>query len=372
MKTVDLLYISFVDLDGQADTGSSVRPKQMLKAFREAGCKVHVLDGWNNHRKERRRRVKETMRWLDNHEVRYCYVEPPSGPFFVHADHVLLKKIHARGIPIGLFYRDIYWRFKNQFSHLNLLKFWAIQWMQRYDLAVFKKNVSLFYFPTEQMARIADFGVPYALLPPGADPMTDAEEREASEKRIREEAVLTLFFVGGLSPRYGFDLLLDALKKVNEQEIRLRLCAVCREQEWLAFQKHYPTEDLPWLSIHHVALGNGLEELYQRADLAVLPLRKMTYTDFAVSVKLFEYAAQEKPIICTHVDAMAEIVSENGLGWVCEDTPEAMAEVLNEALADRKALLEKKEAIRRFLPHNTWKARAQKVLQTLEEARRKQ
>ena len=54
MKTVDLLYISFVDLDGPADTGSSVRPKQMLKAFREAGCEVHVLDGWNNHRKERR------------------------------------------------------------------------------------------------------------------------------------------------------------------------------------------------------------------------------------------------------------------------------------------------------------------------------
>lgn len=365
MDIVDLLYITFVDLNEPANSGSSVRPQQMLHAFQKIGCSMKVLDGWHNKRKERRAHVKEVMRWLDTHQVRYCYVEPPSGPFFVREDLMLLKKLHKMGVPIGLFYRDIYWRFKSQFTKINPLKFFLIQCLQRRDLAVFKKTVSLFYFPTRQMASIADFHVPFAILPPGAE-LSEADSPDFLEiERIRNADVLTLFFVGGLSPSYGFDILLDAVKTINQQQLRLRLTVACREQEWLDFQQRYTVETWDWLTVHHVSFGDGLEELYQQVDFSVLPLRKNTYTDFAISVKLFEYVAYRKPILCTNLDAMSQIVEENDLGWVCKDTAEEMTRVLESIIADRRSIIEKKENIKRFLPDNTWEARARKVFSTL-------
>lgn len=365
MDTVDLLYITFVDLNEPANSGSSVRPQQMLHAFQKIGCSMKVLDGWHNKRKERRAHVKEVMRWLDTHCVRYCYVEPPSGPFFVREDLMLLKKLHKMGVPIGLFYRDIYWRFKSQFTKINPLKFFLIQCLQRRDLAVFKKTVSLFYFPTRQMASIADFHVPFAILPPGGE-LSEADSPDFLEiERIRNADVLTLFFVGGLSPSYGFDILLDAVKTINQQQLRLRLTVACREQEWLDFQQRYTVETWDWLTVHHVSFGDGLEELYQQVDFSVLPLRKNTYTDFAISVKLFEYVAYRKPILCTNLDAMSQIVEENDLGWVCKDTAEEMTRVLESIIADRRSIIEKKENIKRFLPDNTWEARARKVFSTL-------
>lgn len=365
MDTVDLLYITFVDLNEPANSGSSVRPQQMLHAFQKIGCSMKVLDGWHNKRKERRAHVKEVMRWLDTHQVRYCYVEPPSGPFFVREDLMLLKKLHKMGVPIGLFYRDIYWRFKSQFTKINPLKFFLIQCLQRRDLAVFKKTVSLFYFPTRQMASIADFHVPFAILPPGAE-LSEADSPDFLEiERIRNADVLTLFFVGGLSPSYGFDILLDAVKTINQQQLRLRLTVACREQEWLDFQQRYTVETWDWLTVHHVSFGDGLEGLYQQVDFSVLPLRKNTYTDFAISVKLFEYVAYRKPILCTNLDAMSQIVEENDLGWVCKDTAEEMTRVLESIIADRRSIIEKKENIKRFLPDNTWEARARKVFSTL-------
>lgn len=365
MDTVDLLYITFVDLNEPANSGSSVRPQQMLHAFQKIGCSMKVLDGWHNKRKERRAHVKEVMRWLDTHCVRYCYVEPPSGPFFVREDLMLLKKLHKMGVPIGLFYRDIYWRFKSQFTKINPLKFFLIQCLQRRDLAVFKKTVSLFYFPTMQMASIADFHVPFAVLPPGAE-LSEADSPDFLEiERIRNADVLTLFFVGGLSPSYGFDILLDSVKTINQQQLRLRLTVACREQEWLDFQQRYTVETWDWLTVHHVSFGDGLEELYQQVDFSVLPLRKNTYTDFAISVKLFEYVAYRKPILCTNLDAMSQIVEENDLGWVCKDTAEEMTRVLESIIADRRSIIEKKENIKRFLPDNTWEARARKVFSTL-------
>ncbi|WP_071704873.1 glycosyltransferase family 4 protein [Murdochiella vaginalis] len=371
MDTVDLLYITFVDLKGPANSGSSVRPQQMLRAFREIGCSIKILDGWHNNRKERRSHVREIMQWLDTHHVRYCYVEPPAGPFFVREDLMLLKKLHKMSVPIGLFYRDIYWRFPEQFTEINPLKFFIIQCLQKRDLSVFKKTVSLFYFPTDQMAKIADFGMPYDVLPPGAEVMKESGQSEEDDKRILQEDILTLFFVGGLSPGYGFDVLLDAMKIINRDALKLRLLAVCREQEWLDFQKRYSFVQPNWLEIHHVSFGNGLEELYRKADLGVLPIRKSIYRDFAISVKLFEYIAHEKPILCTNVDAMSQIVQENDLGWICKDTAEDMAKALEDIIANRPMMMEKKENIKQFLPANTWKARARKVFSTLESVNKK-
>lgn len=365
MDTVDLLYIAFVDLNEPANSGSSVRPQQMLHAFQKIGCSMKVLDGWHNKRKERRAHVKEVMRWLDTHQVRYCYVEPPSGPFFVREDLMLLKKLHKMGVPIGLFYRDIYWRFKSQYTKINPLKFFLIQCLQRRDLAVFKKTVSLFYFPTMQMVNIADFHVPFAILPPGADASELGSSDFSEMDRIHNAEVLTLFFVGGLSPRYGFDILLDAVKTINQKQLRLRLTVACRAQEWLDFQQRYAIEKWDWLTIRHVSFGDGLEELYQQVDFSVLPLRKNAYTDFAISVKLFEYAGYGKPVLCTDLEAMSQIVQENGLGWVCKDNAEDMARVLESIIVDRPSIIEKKENIKRFLPENTWEARAQEVLFTL-------
>ena len=90
----DLLYIAFIDMDKPAEAGSSLRPKKMLEAFEQMQLKIKVLQGANNKRAQRRRNVKEILKWLDSNKPRMCYVEPPSGPFFCSIDLKLLKKLN--------------------------------------------------------------------------------------------------------------------------------------------------------------------------------------------------------------------------------------------------------------------------------------
>lgn len=108
--SLKVLYITFTDF-GELSSGSSVRPFRMYNAFVNLGLDVKLLEGQQNRRKERRLKVKKIIDWLDDNNPDICYVEPPSGPFFNQIDLKLLKKVHNMGIPIGLFYRDFYWKF---------------------------------------------------------------------------------------------------------------------------------------------------------------------------------------------------------------------------------------------------------------------
>lgn len=370
MARYDLLYIAFIDLQEPVDSGSGVRPQQMLRAFQNLGYKIKVLDGWNNKRKQRRERVHELLRWIDENEVDYCYVEPPAGPYFVSADLRLLNKLHKKGVTIGLFYRDIFWRFQSLFGQKEKLKFQVVRWMHQRDLFVFKRTVDFFYFPSQQMAEFADFGVPYCPLPPAAEKLNVEEMEKQDIARLAEEKPLNIFYVGGITGIYGLSLLYDAVRAVNRESVRVRLHVICRENEWQEFQSAHDVAGYSWFRVSHESHGDGLEEQYQEVDIAALAMRNTAYTRFAVNVKLYEYVAHLKPVLSTNPEAIAEIVGQNQIGWVCEDTAESIQKQLEHILENRQEILEIKKKQKIFLEENTWESRARKVMETLQSIRR--
>lgn len=86
-----ILYVTFVDMDKNMKTASSVRPQKIYHAFQDMGVEVKLLSGPDNQYKDRKENVKDIMAWLEKNRPKMCYIEPPSGPFLCPYDLKLLK-----------------------------------------------------------------------------------------------------------------------------------------------------------------------------------------------------------------------------------------------------------------------------------------
>ena len=111
MNAVKVLYLTYVDLASPAKSGSALRPQKMLEALREISGELRVVDGKQNDYHARKNACAKVRTWLRDWTPDLCYIEPPSGPLFFECDRALLRLIHRKRIPIGIFYRDAYWRF---------------------------------------------------------------------------------------------------------------------------------------------------------------------------------------------------------------------------------------------------------------------
>ncbi len=374
---VDLLYIAFVDLKGEVNSGSGVRPQKMAHAFERLGLRTKILDGWPNDRAKRRASCRSLLSWLETHTVGCCYIEPPTGPLFVREDRMILKKIREKKIPTGIFYRDLFWKFPQKFYGVHALKVQVIRALQKRDLRLFRQTMDLFFFPSERAAEAADFGVPWKALPPGTDDspngaaMQDPSFLQNERQRFQQKGALHAFYVGGILGDYGLDLLLDSMTFLNRQETKLTLTVVCRPAEWEKFQEIYPIEEQPWLRVVH-AQGAELEPLYEEADLAFIPFHQTEYMDFSVPIKLMEYISHLKPMVVTNCAATASFVQTNEIGWVAEDNPRAIMEQLEWILAHREDIVRKEQNLLVCRAENTWEKRAEEALRAIRDAAHKE
>ena len=343
-----MLFDSFVDF-GDFHSGSSVRPQRMEAAFRALGYEVSRLSGLQNRRRERWRRVFAAYRELRRNLPDFAYVEPPSGPFFNLCDHLLLIWLWAKGVPVGLFYRDAYWKFAGWWP-VKGIKRRVVAAMQRFDLFVFRHTCRIVFFPTRSMAE--RFRLPRkGVLPPGG------EDRGADPPHpFAGRAV----YVGGVSRRYGTDILLRAFEILNEEEHRdLRLTVVCRETAGAEILDGYGGRK--WLTVSHVS-GGELAPVYQAADLAVFPGRRDVYMDFCMPVKLLEYLSYALPVVVTGCAETAAFVRRYECGIVTGDNARALADGIA-TLADDRELRERMRAnaVRALQSGNLWTDRARQA-----------
>ncbi|HCB99740.1 MAG TPA: hypothetical protein DEP42_00735 [Ruminococcaceae bacterium] len=297
-----LLFISFIDF-GDFTSGSSVRPQRMAKAFENLGYDVQILSGLQNRRWERWKRVWKLWRSIRNDLPDFCYVEPPSGPFFNFCDHLLLLWLRSAGVPLGLFYRDAYWLFADWWGVKGIKRFWLIL-MQRFDLFIFHLACNILFFPTKSMADLFQFRQKGVLPPAGINMV------EPAHKPVRKA-----LYVGGVSVFYGTDMLLEAFSILNEEmHCSVHLNVVCREKEMGELFEPYLGR--AWLSVLHRSGDEALAPLYADCDMALYPSRPDRYMDFCMPVKLFEYLSRALPIVCTNCKEAAGFVEENGIGIV--------------------------------------------------------
>lgn len=367
-KTDEVLYINYIDMNN-ASSGSSVRPRRIYDAFIEEKYSIKLLSEniLKTNKKNRILKVREISEWLDNNLPKYCYIEsPPSEPILYKEDRELIRKIHDNGVKIGYFYRDAYYELGKNFVFDNkkvnifskkYLKYIYYKLLFFRDHILLHNNVDIVYFPSLSMSKYFGFKDMRA-LPPAGDFVEDIQNLNAEG----------IIYVGGISKRYGIELLMEALDKINKkQHVILRL--VCRANEVCNIKKEYQEKD--WLKIYNTSNKNDLKELYNNSKIALIPIEKSKYNNFAIPIKLFEYMQYNVPIVATNNLEVKNIIEKYNIGIVTESDAEKYADAILKIYNDEELYLKLKDNEKNaLLSENLWKHRVQKInedLTTLEE-----
>ena len=361
-----LVYYPF-PLAKEANSGSKLRPLEMIKAFNswgeQNGVEIVFISGTTA---EREKQFQELLSNGKLNDLWFCYMEnqtipiwltdpghKPARPFL---DRKILKFLQSRNVPVGVFYRDIYWKFDDLYP-LTGVKKRIMQTIYRVEEKFYQKYCQVIFVPSLEMGKYVDIDRPMVDLPPGG------KEVPISYKNI-DNRPLEAIYVGAIkSEEYGLPLLLDALELANNKDLRCKLTVVCRpdEYEMLADGQKEKIRKQN-VAVKHIS-GKELDVLYKEMDFAFIPRLCTEYQHFSMPVKLVEYLSNGLPIVATECDAQKRFLSENGYGVICKDEKKSMAEAIDVMVDSIKNYQDNIQAT--FLQNHSWMARVQKVKNSL-------
>lgn len=351
-------------------SGSSIRPHYMLEGFRREGFLVDVVAGYASERRRAAKRVADLL--ARGKRYNFCYSEASTMPTLLTERHHI--PLHPRldfgffatlaryRIPIGLFYRDVYWRFNHLHRHTASWKRLISKLAYQYDWKKYGQLVDHLFVPSQRMIReLPGVWPPHSVsaLPPGCDiqPSTDWHSDAKSD-------YLNLFYVGGvLPPLYDLTPMFRICESVNG--IRLTVC--CRANEWRAAKALYEPISEQIKIIH--AQGSELSLYYQQADAFAMFRSADPYLDWAAPVKLFEAFGHGLPVITNSNTEAARIVKQEDAGWVLSSEDEFRS-LLEYLAKHRNVLHSKRLQLIEIRDRHTWGARVRQVETTLSKYRR--
>jgi glycosyltransferase involved in cell wall biosynthesis len=347
-----------------AESASGIRPYQMMEAFRSIGYDVDAVCGYSA---DRARAIGEVdARIRQGERYAFMYGESSTEPTLLTDRHHLpvrplldfgfFARLKAAGIPLGLFYRDVYWRFPEYGTALPWWKVVAAKAFYAYDLIQYQRLLDRLYLPSMAMAdhvpRVDRSRM--AALPPGFIDRPSVH---------RPAAALRLLYVGGLGAHYQMHELFRALETLPQVEFTL--CT--REAEWQAARHEYPLPPTGNVRVVHRS-GSALADLFEEADLCVLCVKPHRYWGFAAPVKLYEYVGMGRPVIASSGTLAGDFVAQQGIGWSVPYEASQIEAVLRRIAAERSMLDTPLPALRRIRHEHTWPARARRVAADLTSA----
>lgn len=345
-------------------SGSRVRPYQMLKAFERLGYEVTAITGYARERRRQIDRLRVDIArgkrfdfaYSESHTLPLQLTEPHHFPSHPFVDGRLFHTIKRTGIPLGLFYRDVYWRF-DQFkeTYPGLKRHLAVLFY-RQEWRLFRKHADHLFLPSLSMASALPTTWPadrLSALPPGID-------RSIPLRRCAptSPSALRLLYVGGTTPPlYDLTPLFEAVR--GSEQMRLTLC--CRRAEWNLVSSRYQVPDN--VEVVH-ASGEQLDVLYEQADLAAIVREPHPYLDFAMPVKVFEALGHGLPVVTLAGNETARFVQEQDVGWVL-GSPSDLRALADDLLNHPAKLEDAFQRVESVQGAHSWQARAQRVAETL-------
>lgn len=350
----------------EAKSGSHIRPKKMMDSFRDIGYNVDVVMGYGKERKKQIKEIKNKILQGKKYDFLYSesstmptlLTEKSHFPLYPTLDFGFLNFCKKRGIKIGLFYRDIYWKFPVYKEKVPFLKRVPAVLMYKYDLKKYEQIVDILYLPSNKMKSYIGISKKSLELPPGC--MESEQGAGVREKNKCEEGFISLFYVGGIGTIYNLNKLFSVVKKLD----CVKLVVCCREEEWKANKKYYEQYMNDRIEIIHKS-GNELKEYYSNADICMLFFESDEYRSFAMPIKLFEYLGNMCPIIGTVGTAAGEFIESNDIGWSILYDEYELEKLLKNLSNNRMILEEKRNGMRKVMIQNTWQERARTVVRDL-------
>lgn len=345
-------------LDAAPRSASRQRPNKMLAAFEETGREVHRITGYPFQRALGLRDLRR--RFAAGQRIDFLYSENSTQPNvfstslrrgvapFLEAR--ILASCGRRGIPVGQFYRDVYWRFPESQAGVPPLRRALMQIAYRADLRILRRSHARVFLPSAQMAPILPFDPDRCTaLPPGA-PIHDSISPDG----------LHLLYVGGIGPGYAIDEALTALRDSSGATLTM----VVRENEWEAHRERYESLLTDRVRIVHAG-ADELQEHYDAASACLLLVAPDGYRRFAVPLKLFEYVGFGKPVLASEGTLAAQRVAQMGCGFTVENDHIAIAALLDRLARDPSLIERAAGRARAARRENTWAMRARTVADVL-------
>lgn len=346
-----------------------LRPRKMIEAFREIGYEVFVISGFSKERKERIKEVKNSI----NKGVKYDFMytesstmptlltDPHHLPLHPFLDFNFFNYLKCRGIKIGLFYCDIYWKFDTYGTELPWWKKQAAIKCYEYDIKQYKKYLTRFYIPDIKVCKYVNEKSLTEIaseLPPGSDNI----KVTSGEFQNRDFTIqpLQVFYVGGLGNQYQISELVKAVYNVPETE--LTIC--CRKQEWEREKANFTNWLCDRITVVHKN-SDELEPFYEKADICSLMFKPDIYREMAKPFKAFEYLAHEIPVISTKGTGIGAFVEQNRIGWNIEFSAEAIQDTFRNAITHSELLYEINNNCKKAKAENLWTCRAKQVANDL-------
>lgn len=346
-------------------TGSAIRPFRMLRAFAEVGYEVLEVTG--RHR-ERAAAAARARRALESGYVEFCYSELATSPIAMterlservdpSIDFDLFAACRSAGVPVGAFYRDVYWRFpgflrpNRTLPHRALMRFHYER-----DLRRLSETVDLLFLPSMRMGERIPRIPPerFRELPPGA-PLAP----------IGGGSGVELFYVGALGDFYDLRECVAAVAATEGAS--MTLCVP--EDQWASLGDAYRPLMNERIRVVH-GRGADLEPCFERATVGVLAMKPIDYRSFAAPIKFFEYIGRGLPVLASPGTHVGDVVEREGIGWVPEYSREAIAQTLRALVADPSRISVAAERTRAIREENTWGARARQAAAMLAEVDRR-
>ena len=351
-------------IDDKPGIGSALRPNRMLEAFRKIGYEVDVITGYSTQRRERIRQVKQNIR--NGILYDFVYSESVNEPTALSdADHIprhpfmdfgFLRFCRKRGIPVGLFYRDMPWKFPVYRNNVSHLKQMITLPLFRWDLCMYRKCVDTLFVPSEAFGKL----VPHeniVPLPPGGQ-LFLKEQLKPQKKDAQEK--LHILYVGNVLGVYDVTQFCKAVSQV--EGIELTICTP--KQSWDKAKQRYEPFLCNRIHIVHKS-GAQLQPHYLEADLFCCCIEANEYTRLAMPIKTFESIGYGVPIMITQGIAAAELVKEADCGWVVDNSAESFKEVLFYLEKNPHEIETKTKNVLAIAANHTWENRAKKVSEVL-------
>lgn len=353
MKRV--LYITYIDiLNGEAASGSAVRPKRMYESLLKKGYDVILLEGsqLRSNKAIRLSRIREIERIVNKNAIDYCYIELPTTPITFFDDLRLIKTISKKSIKIGAFYRDFDWKYSyiSQDKGLKKIYHW---FCFKIDIYIFRKNIDILFFPTEGARKLFSSleKLPYyrtSVLPPGMDFHINAHS----------QIFYNAIYVGGVSSIYKIELFLEAFNRINQNGTRITMTLVCREAE-LQERKNILNKYLEcdWLNVVHTSNTEILKQLYQKSDFGISTLSINEYTNICMPIKLGEYLSYGLPIIATECVEIKKFLDEYRCGLTCKDNVIDIQNNIESFYNNENLRTALKQNVQQAVQKNSWLSR---------------
>ena len=322
-------------LDPDPAAASRLRPLRMRRAFEEIGYEVMDISGAVAQRRAGLRRLKELL--ASGRRPDFLYCENSTQPNALATslrtgvapllDYSIMRLARRRGVPVGVFYRDAYWRMPG--LRASGAYGVASNLLQRADLAGYRRNRVHFFLPSNAMSSLVGLG-------------------------------LRLVYVGGLGGHYDLSVVAAALERVDGVALDL----VVHQSQWRQARRRDPRLGQGAIRVLHKSAGE-LEPVYGRAHIGVLAVAPSEYWDIAVPVKLYEYLSYGRPVIATRGTEAGRIVEAAGAGWVIDHDEDLLVALLTELRGRPEEVEARAEAARRAAARSTWADRARTVARTL-------